>query len=367
MVDFLDSANLVTMLVVIASSFAAAVLLTRSSSWHLRWSARGHGRNAVQSIHHEPTPRIGGVAIFVGLVVGITLLPRSEDGLAEMLLVSAIPIFIIGLIEDIGNNVTPRMRLLAAFFSGLVFFALSGFWLPRVDLPGVDWMLGFAPLAILFTLFASGGVAHAFNLIDGLNGLAGFTAVFVSLALAAIGWTVGDTLMITLPLLIAAATLGFLLLNYPAGKIFLGDAGAYTLGHLLSWASILLIIRNPEVSPWAVLLIFFWPVMEVLYSIFRRRVKRVAADQPDRMHYHHLVFRSVRAAARDQKARHRANPVATLLVLPIVALPALLSLYTWDGAVRSGISVFVMAAVYVVLYRALVARFRARSASLAMI
>ena len=61
-----------------------------------------------------------------------------------------------------------------------------------------------------------------------------------------------------------------MVLNYPLGKIFLGDGGAYALGHLLVWSAILLVNRASEISPFAILLIFFWPVADTGLAIWRR-------------------------------------------------------------------------------------------------
>jgi UDP-N-acetylmuramyl pentapeptide phosphotransferase/UDP-N-acetylglucosamine-1-phosphate transferase len=344
-----------------AVSFTVAFGVVRSSSWHVGWSGRGHARRAVQSVHAEPTPRIGGVAIFAGLAAMTMLMPPDDARVALMILTSALPIFAVGLIEDVGNNVSPNLRLLAAFFSGIVMMSLSGEWLRHVDLPGVDLVLAFAPLGILFTLFACGGVSHAFNLIDGMNGLAGFSAVVVALALAGIGYQVGDGVVVSFGITTAVACLGFLCLNFPGGKIFLGDAGAYTLGHVLSWTGILLIARNPDVTPWAILLIFFWPVMETLYSIFRRRINKMPADQPDKMHMHHLFFRSVKTIMRPDRDKRNANPVATIVLMPIAVVPALSAQYTWDNPMQSALVVVFMAAAYVVIYRVMVRLFLGRS------
>ena len=88
--------------------------------------------------------------------------------------------------------------------------------------------------------------------------------------LAFLANAVGDTVILNISLLLMCSILGLFVFNFPFGKIFLGDAGTYSLGHVVIWLSILLIARNPEISPYAILLIFFWPIMDMLFAIFRR-------------------------------------------------------------------------------------------------
>jgi UDP-GlcNAc:undecaprenyl-phosphate GlcNAc-1-phosphate transferase len=98
----------------------------------------------------------------------------------------------------------------------------------------------------------SGGVAHATNLIDGLNGLAMGVCMLFAGGLAFLAYAVGDTVIMNISTLLMCSIFGSFVFNFPFGKVFFGDAGAYTLGHLLIWLSILLVARNPEISPYAI-------------------------------------------------------------------------------------------------------------------
>ena len=151
------------------------------------------------------------------------------------LLLSSLPIFVVGLSEDLGFFASPRLRLLATALSGLVFVALLGQWLPKTGLAWIDMPMKWAPFAIGFSLFVGVGVCHAFNLIDGVNGFSALIGISASLALAAISHQQGlidhrDTLII-----LSVSIAGFLVFNFPFGRIFLGDAGAYLIGHILVW------------------------------------------------------------------------------------------------------------------------------------
>ena len=143
--------------------------------------------SAVQASHLKPTARIGGVAIVVALITAAGLYQSEVSwDMFTLLLLSALPVFSVGLAEDLGYFASPRRRLLAAAISGAVFIALMGQWVPRTGIPGLDSALQWSPFAIAFSMFLAVGISHAFNLIDGLNGLAGSTALAAAIALATI-------------------------------------------------------------------------------------------------------------------------------------------------------------------------------------
>ena len=186
------------------------------------------------------------------------------------LILSAMPIFVIGLAEDLGYDMTPKVRLIASTISGIVAILFFKVWLSKLGIPGFDVLLLFTPVAILFTIFSTVGVVNAFNLIDGLNGLSSYVSISVAVSLSIISFQVGNLQFAIFLILLSSSILGFFVLNFPFGKIFLGDAGAYALGHILVWCSILLINNSEEISAFAVLLIFFWPVADTGLAIWRR-------------------------------------------------------------------------------------------------
>ena len=293
--------------------------------WFARTKTQRFKRNdtsAVQASHLNPTPRIGGLAIVIALIVAAALSHSAANWTTfVLLLVSAMPVFVVGLAEDLGYSASPRRRLLAATVSGAVFIALIGQWVLQTGIPGLDIALHWSPFAVAFSLFLAVGVSHAFNLIDGLNGLAGFTAFAASLALATIAHQSALTEHRDILLTIAAAITGFLIFNFPFGKIFLGDAGAYAIGHLLVWMSVSILWRAPDVSPLAMLLIFFWPIADTLLAITRRFSLGKPIAQPDRLHFHQLIMRGVEIVLLGRKKRRIANPLAALFTLPFVVAP----------------------------------------------
>src|SRR6266852_2129946 len=212
-------------------------LIVRYEALHARWS-HDPAHAGPQKFHAAPTPRIGGLEVMAGLFVSGAVLLAIERSLSSeqfgYLLLASLPAFLGGITEDVTKNVGPLPRLLLTMIAAAFGVWLLGAVIPRLDIPGFDTLLKWAPVAIAFTMFAVGGVANAINIIDGYNGLAAGHAVIVLAAMAWVSALVGDDFVFTSALAMIGALLGFLGWNYPKGRIFLGDGGAYLLGFWLA-------------------------------------------------------------------------------------------------------------------------------------
>jgi len=147
--------------------------------------------------------------------------------------------------------------------------------------------------------------------------------------------------------------------NYPFGRLFLGDAGAYTLGHLIAWIAVLLMARNPALSPWAILMAAFWPVMDTGAAVLRRIANRTPASAPDRMHFHHVVMRLILAGGASQHRLMVANSLATALMLPLFVAPGILAILTATNNALAFLAFSFCVVVYVAIRFGLVRSFRA--------
>jgi UDP-N-acetylmuramyl pentapeptide phosphotransferase/UDP-N-acetylglucosamine-1-phosphate transferase len=292
-----------------ASSCAVAMLIIRYAHLH-RHVTSNHPANGPQQFHVGCTPRIGGIPIVFGVIVGVALLSAKfsvpwHKGL--IWLAALAPVFLAGLAEDLTNKIGARWRLLAAFAS-----AGAGVWLlsaqfVRLDIPGIDQLLVLFPLfAMILTIFAVGGVCHSMNIIDGYNGLLGGVSSIILVALGFISWKVGDVELYIICIATVASVVGFLFWNYPRGLIFAGDGGAYLLGFIIAEVSVLLVARHPEVSPWFPLMLVIYPVWETIFSIYRRKIiKGQSTALPDALHMHQILFsRVVRWMVGKQEAKH---------------------------------------------------------------
>lgn len=282
----LSPLSAVAVTLVVSFLLAQALVMSAHKHGHLTMDLPG----GVQKFHSNPTPRVGGIPIYVAMVCAWVLMPGAAEGkLLATILVAGMPALFIGLVEDVTKRVSVRTRLLVTMGSGGLAAVLTGIGLTRVDIPPADLLLAIWPLAVLFTAFAVGGVANAINIIDGFHGLASGTVMISTLALSLIAFAVGDVPLAITAIVLAAAVAGFWLVNFPWGKLFLGDGGAYFSGFALAWLSVELLARNPQVSPWASVLLCGYPTVEVVYSIVRRRRQRRSPGEADRHHLHSLV------------------------------------------------------------------------------
>ena len=340
-------------------TFILCLVIIIASSYG--FSRRGDiDKAAIQSAHSGFVPRVGGLAIYISILVLIPLLSFGFIPLSvvfsldaqqlTLLILSAVPVFLVGLAEDLGYDMSPKARLVASAVSSLVAIFLLRVWLSKLGVPVFDAFLTFAPFGILFTIFATVGVVNAFNLIDGLNGLSSYVAVSVAFSLSIIAFHSGNTEISIFLVLFVTAVLGFMVLNFPMGKIFLGDGGAYALGHLLVWSAIILINSVDDISPFAILLVFFWPVADTGLAIWRRWKLGNPTDRPDRLHFHQLAMRFIEIRFLGRDKRVIANPVATLILIPLISAPQILGVLFWDDFIITVVCTVGVVFLFVVTY-----------------
>jgi UDP-N-acetylmuramyl pentapeptide phosphotransferase/UDP-N-acetylglucosamine-1-phosphate transferase len=226
-----------------------------------------------------------------------------------------------------------------------------------VDIPLMDNVLNWLPVAIVFTVFAVSGVTNAINIIDGYNGLAGGFSVIVLIAIASIAIQVNDNLILVMSVSLIGATLGFLVWNWPNGKIFMGDGGAYLLGFTLAELSVLLVYRNPSVSPWFPVLLLAYPVFETLFSVYRRTVLHNAAPgEADSQHLHQFLYMKIVRGRFSGSSHHmitRNNSRVAPHLLSVVLFVALFSVLLWQKTFILMMGFFIWCAFYVLFYQQL--------------
>ncbi len=323
-----------------------------------------HDVSGPQKFHVRAVPRVGGLGILGGLLAAVGLLYWVNPGalkIGALLLLCAIPAFAAGLIEDLTKGVSPLQRLLATAVSAALAFWLLGAQITRSDIPGLDPLLALTVGALVVTLVAVAGIANSVNIIDGFNGLASMCVVIMLAAIAYVAFQVDDTVVGTLALAGIGAVLGFFVWNFPAGLIFLGDGGAYFLGFYVAELSILLLARNPDVSPLFPLLVCIYPVFETLFSIYRRRfIRAVPPSMPDGIHLHSLIYRRLLRWAvgdRSAKALTRRNSMTSPFLWALCMISVVPAVLFWDNSAIMAVSLAIFALAYVVLYWRIV-RFR---------
>ena len=338
-------------------SFGVCLLIVVTGRWHYRYSA--DLTTGVQKVHEGSTARVGGIGIACGVLASfLSLYPSALSSLLLTSLWAAVPAFSAGLLEDITKRLSPMVRLIAAMASGMLAYGLTGVAMQDTGLPALDAALRFLPFAVLFTGFAVGGVVNAINMIDGLHGVASGVSVILLAALGAIAADLGDTVLRDFCGIVIAATLGFFLVNWPTGKIFLGDGGAYLLGFFVAWASVLLCMRHPEVNGWTAVMVCAYPLLEAAFSM-RRRIQHGFGhlSKPDRHHLHQLLYRRLVGRLFPSLSLRHRNAATAPIVWGLAAVPALWAIVFAANTPMLVLGFGLAAVGYAALYRRL-SRFR---------
>ena len=311
-------------------------------------------------VHVTSVPRIGGVAIFFAWLVSLAASSYFKNlslGTILIWVLCLLPVFLGGLAEDLTKRVRPGVRLLVSFLTAALAIIFLDATVIRVDVPGIDALLAIPAIALLFTVVAIGGVAHAMNIIDGLNGLALSVCLMALLALGYVAFNVNDQEILLMSGIGIGALLGLLLWNYPGGQIFCGDGGAYFLGAYIAILSTLLVGRHPQVSAWFPLLLVLYPVWETLFSAYRRKVlSGLPASSPDRLHLHTLMYeRLIHSIARvGRSGRARRNSDASALMVMLAGVNAFPAVMWWSDGRYLVATVVAFIGIYLVIYRWLV-------------
>lgn len=331
------------MLVLLFLSFSLSLL---SMAWLIRQGrthAQRYGLDMPQRFHIGHTPRLGGLGMLGACWLGgFTITFFGEKwGIASSWHESLLPLVVLtpavlcGIAEDWSQRVPVRLRLVATLICAAALCTLLDLSVPRLDIPLLDTLWTHTPWAgWILAVLAMGGLPHAFNIIDGYNGLAGMVAILVSAALIYVCLLLGDRSLAAQLVVFVGATAGFLAWNYPHGKIFAGDGGAYLWGMLLAYGCISLVTRHPQVSPWFPMLLLCYPVFETLFSIYRKKVRGQSPGEADALHLHQLIFRRLVRAVLDNdneaeemlRRNNRTSPYLWGMTL-VTVVPATLF---WD-------------------------------------
>ncbi len=279
-----------------------------------------------QKMHDGNIPRAGGIGIAIGIVVALLFgvylgyINLQHKEFARTIsrdfgyLLFIIPlgfVFISGILEDFHNSISPKKRLLLQILGASV-----AIWLFNSVVVDIGFVMPFA-IGVAFSVFAITGVINALNIIDGFNGLSSGFSIMVLISITCVSYIVGDYSIFYISIMCIGAILGFMILNFPKGNIFLGDGGAYIIGFLLAYLLIKLTQEN-GVSAYYGLCVMIYPIFEVLFSAYRRRLVRgTSAMQPDSIHFHTLIFK------RLTRSNYKTSIFIWLFNVPFVFLPIL--------------------------------------------
>jgi UDP-GlcNAc:undecaprenyl-phosphate/decaprenyl-phosphate GlcNAc-1-phosphate transferase len=249
-------------------------------------------------IHQSPLPRLGGVAIFLSFSVSLSIwlglsliFPRLVQGLAPdtilRIYVPACLIFCLGIYDDL-HGAGPYLKFAVQALAGAMLFAggMRVLDLPLIFSHSLPWFVGL-PLTVLWVV----AVTNAFNLIDGLDGLAAGSALFSTLVFFVVSLVIHSSLGALMSVTLAGAILGFLRFNFNPATIFLGDSGSLFIGFMLSALALAGSQKAPTFVAVAIPVVSFGlPILETMLSILRRIISGRPIFTADREHIHHKLL-----------------------------------------------------------------------------
>ncbi len=329
--------------------FSASVSYFLTLALARRAAERGWACREGDGPEGEGTPRLGGAAVVIALFSALGfLLLRGNQVTARVLQESArgiallgalAAVFLLGLYDDL-RGARPWQKLLVQAFSAVGLY-VAGFRVELLSNPFTRTPIELGWLSIPVTLLWLVAISNAFNLIDGLDGLAAGVGLFASLALFLLATLVGNVFPAAVAAILAGALLGFLPHNFHPARIYLGDSGSLTIGLALAALSIASSQKGPVLITLAIpILIFGLPLLEVSVTTMRRLLSGHPLFRRDEEHLHH---RLVKIGAGKQ--------LAVLVLYAIAALFALSSLllFNYTGALSPVIALLCGALAWLVV------------------
>ena len=298
--------------------------------------------NRVQKIHSKQTSRHGGVVVFF-------IIFFFSYYLENFILLSLCLIYILNLIisfiEDSYHLVTPAVRLISIIFTSslTIYFINNLFGLPTINIPFTHIKIINPVLMSFILIFFMSSIISGANLIDGANGLCSLSFISILVTLYFFAAKSNDLMIINSLHIILPALIGFLVLNFPKGKIFLGDNGAYFLGFITCSLIFIFIVNNPNLSSWAIIALLFYPGFEVFFSFIRKLFLKKNPFKADDMHLHLIAFRVLNAGI---KKDWLANSLVTIFLVIVWLVPCILVLIFNN----STLSIFIVLTLSIYIY-----------------
>lgn len=308
---------------------------------------------ANQRIHENEIPRLGGFIIFFFTFIFIFLNSINKYENLDLSLLSficfcAVPIFVVGFCEDIYQNTSPYLRLLVMFISVSTVIIFSGIQLPTLSIPLIGSFISNSILIYPFFIISIVIFMNGVNMIDGSNGLMPMTAIGQLASLIFLSNVIGDYELINFLFLLAVPLIIFTFFNYPFGKIFMGDLGAYLYGFFIAITTIIFFGRNPVLPSWGAVLILFYPLMEIFFSYYRKIFHdNISPLYPDNHHIHLKMYHLLSSKIKGRR-------VANGLVMPTLSIlwlsPSVLITWFYDSLLGIIISIIILIISYLGFY-----------------
>lgn len=298
-------------------------------------------------LHAKPVPRLGGVAIFGSILIALAILPFIHNLLTESLrtdrsqfltiLIPAGLVFLFGVYDDFRGS-GARFKFIGQALAGILFYYLGG-RIDNLSVPLVGTVVLPQVLGCVLTVLWIIAITNAFNLIDGIDGLATGASLFASLVLLGVSLMLGHPMVTVFAVVLCGGLIGFLPYNFNPASIFLGDSGSLFIGFILAALSVLGTQKASTAVAVAIPIIAFGlPVLDTGFALVRRFIGKRPVFHGDREHIHHKLLE-----------RGWSQRRVALVLYGICAMFGLLAmLFVSEGSSKTtGLILFVMAAAIV--------------------
>lgn len=304
--------------------------------------------DAIQKIHKGFVPPIGGFLIISSFFIYMYLWKPSSFILDVHILIPALFIFFIAFLEDFYLNIKPSMRFIVIFIASLL-YVLNAAKLPTIDIILIDNFFNQFPfIEIIFYALGLTALANGINMVDGMNGLAGMVLLSIIIGISSL-LLINDLFkpnynseLISLGLLVCI----FLIFNFPFGKVFLGDSGAYTIGWVLG-VMIIEIFSINTLPSWGAVLLISYPIFEVIFSTVRKLVQKKSPLNPDLEHIHLKLYYLLKG--RNDRS-NKFNSFTTLCLMPLWFLPSTMIVWVHFYSHLSWLGIILMIFIYLYFY-----------------
>ncbi|WP_246010281.1 glycosyltransferase family 4 protein [Bacillus yapensis] len=242
-----------------------------------------------RKVHQGGIPRIGGLAIIIGFLVGAFYLNLDDYSNFNLILISVVVILITGILDDI-YNIKPIYKFAGQLLAALLVVAVAELKIEYVILPN-NFKVDFGFYSYFITLFWILALINSINFIDGLDGLAAGVSIIALGSILYLSLINNQTLVIALATVVIGCTLGFLLFNFHPAKIFMGDTGSQFLGFIIAIISIIGFYKSVTIfSLFIPIIILGVPLFDTFFAIMRRLLSKKGISQADRSHIHHKLL-----------------------------------------------------------------------------
>jgi UDP-GlcNAc:undecaprenyl-phosphate/decaprenyl-phosphate GlcNAc-1-phosphate transferase len=241
-----------------------------------------------RKVHENIMPRLGGLAIFIGVLVGYFVSGLYNEKITAISF-GAILIVVLGILDDI-YQLSAKVKFISQIFIASIVVS-TGLTIEFITIPFVVEKFQLGVWAYPITVLWIVGITNAINLIDGLDGLAAGISSIGIITVAIMAGLAGKVMILTIALIVVASTIAFLFYNFFPAKIFMGDTGALFLGYSISILSLLGLYKSVTLFSFVIpIIILGVPIFDTAYAIIRRLINKQPISAPDKSHLHHRIM-----------------------------------------------------------------------------